>query len=74
MYDRLLKEMSNAGISLSDISKTTGLRYQAVSRKINGHSDFWLQEAFLIQKKYFPQITVEDLFKKTDVVLSSKRG
>lgn len=53
-------------ISLVDIADTLQVRYQTVSDKINGESDFKFGEALLIKEKYFPEYNIEYLFAKEE--------
>ncbi|QKQ06035.1 helix-turn-helix transcriptional regulator [Staphylococcus saprophyticus] len=49
-------------ISLVDIADLLGVRYQTVSDKINGISDFKFGEALLIKNTFFPEYEIEFLF------------
>lgn len=51
-------------VSLVDLADLLEVRYQTVSDKINGVSDFKFGEALLIKNKYFPEYDIEYLFEK----------
>lgn len=53
-------------ISLVDIADLLGIRYQTVSDKINGISDFKFGEAMLIKEKLFPEYELEYLFSSNN--------
>ena len=62
MYKFLAKKMKETGVSEKQIADLLGIQVQAVSRKMNKKSDYKLQEAILIWKKYFPQIEFDTLY------------
>jgi len=62
MYKFLAKKMKEENISEKNIADLLGIQIQAVSRKMNRKSDYKLQEAILIWKKYFPQIEFDTLY------------
>lgn len=52
------------GVTLVDMADLLHVRYQTVSDKISGISDFKFQEAVLIQKNFFPEFDLVYLFSK----------
>lgn len=62
MLNNLEKIRKEKGVSLVDIADVLKIRYQTVSDKINGHSDFKFGEAVLIKNTFFPEYEIEFLF------------
>jgi plasmid maintenance system antidote protein VapI len=65
-YPNLRMELFKNNITLEELSKYLNLHRNSISNKVNGHSSFSIEEASKIQKKYFPQMPIEYLFKKED--------
>lgn len=63
MYKNLEDEMIKHNITQKQISKLLNVRAATVSDKINGKFPFKLNEAFKIQTKFFPELTIEYLFE-----------
>lgn len=57
-------EMVRKGITIEELARFLGIHRNSVSNKINGETPFSVDEAFEIQKKYFPKLSLEYLFKK----------
>lgn len=57
-------EMARKGITIEELASFLGIHRKSVSNKINGETPFSVNEAFEIQKKYFPKLSLEYLFKK----------
>ena len=66
MYAILKKEMFINNVKGSDIANAIGKNEETVSRKINGHSDFTIGEAWAIQQKFFPGLNIEYLFRQEE--------
>ncbi len=64
MLNNLEKVRKEKGISLVDIADVLKVRYQTVSDKIKGDSDFKFGEAVLIKNTFFPEYEIEFLFAK----------
>lgn len=62
MLNNLEKVRKEKGVSLVDIADLLHVRYQTVSDKINGNSDFKFGEAILIQETFFPEYELKFLF------------
>ncbi|MGR8823721.1 helix-turn-helix domain-containing protein [Leuconostoc citreum] len=62
MLKNLEKLRKERGVTLVDIADLLHVRYQTVSDKISGISDFKFQEAVLIQKNFFPEFDLVYLF------------
>lgn len=61
-HPNLRAELSRNGIKQKDVAKLLGVSELTVSKKINGKTSFTIDEAFLIQKTFFPNFTVDYLF------------
>ena len=61
-YPNLRAEMSRIGIKQADIAELLGIREVTVSKKMNGKSTFGIDEAFLIKKTFFPNLSLDYLF------------
>ena len=61
-YPNLRAEMSRIGIKQTDIAELLGIRNVTVSKKMNGKSTFDIDEAFLIKKTFFPNLSLDYLF------------
>lgn len=66
-YPNLRAEMSRLGIKQIDIAKLLGVREATISEKMNGKSTFDIDEAFLIKKTFFPNLTIDYLFSNDTV-------
>lgn len=62
MYKNLEEEMVKNNITQKQISELLNVRAATVSDKINGKFPFKLNEAFKIQTKFFPALSIEYLF------------
>lgn len=51
-------------VTLVDMGDLLGVKYQTISEKIDGRSDFKFGEALLIQEKFFPEYELKFLFSK----------
>ncbi|NJH79279.1 XRE family transcriptional regulator [Staphylococcus agnetis] len=64
MLTNLEKVRKQNKVSLVDIADLLEVRYQTVSDKINGISDFKFGEALLIKNTFFPEYEIEYLFSR----------
>lgn len=64
MYRNLLAEMARRGISKKDLANFLDMRYPTVVDKTNGKSRFYLDEAFKIRDRFFPDCEIEYLFQE----------
>lgn len=62
-YPFLVGELAKQSITKEALSKTLGLHRNAIAYKLKKGS-FSIEEATEIQKKYFPEISLNELFKK----------
>ncbi|WP_294528839.1 helix-turn-helix transcriptional regulator [uncultured Allofournierella sp.] len=61
-YENLRAEMARQKLTLKQISATIHMNRDTLSRKLSGKSPLYLDEAFQIQRTFFPTIDVERLF------------
>ncbi len=64
MLTNLEKVRKQNKVSLVDIADLLGVRYQTVSDKINGISDFKFGEALLIKNTFFQSMKLNICFRK----------
>lgn len=64
MFVNLIVEMKEKKICQSDIANLLKLSRNSVGQKINGDRDFKSEEMFAIRDTFFPNLTLEYLFKK----------
>ena len=56
---------------MEEVSKALEIHRNSVANKINGDTPFTVEEAFKIQKRYFPKLSLDYLFA-TDVTDKEK--
>jgi len=64
MFENLKAEMARRGISIMDISRELNYVYETLRNKFNGNTEWSRSEMFAIKNKYFPNKSIEYLFKK----------
>jgi plasmid maintenance system antidote protein VapI len=62
-YDNLRAEMTRHGKTHSDMAELLKISTVSVSNKINHKKKFTLDEAFTVQREWFPDCTIEYLFR-----------
>ena len=62
MYKNLRIEMLKKEMTMADLSAKTGIKYQTLSDKMRGESQFTLQEAISIKKALESELPIEILF------------
>lgn len=65
-FDNLRAEMSRKNIGILDMAKGLGCNRDTLSRKLAQKSPLNLDEAFMIQRLFFPELDVKYLFAKSD--------
>ena len=70
-YSNLKAELARKGVSMEEVSKALEIHRNSVANKINGDTPFTVEEAFKIQKRYFPKLSLDYLFA-TDVTDKEK--
>lgn len=63
-------EIACRQIKKKDIAKAAGISADYLSKKLTGRSGFTLDEALAIHEKYFSDVPVQVLFKKSGEVHS----
>lgn len=65
-YTRLLEEISKREIKHKAIQKELGIAKCTLSVKLHGsrNANFSLEQAIAIQQKFFPDVPIEELFKR----------
>jgi hypothetical protein len=69
-YPALEVEIACRQIKKKDIAKAAGISADYLSKKLTGRSGFTLDEALAIHEKYFSDVPVQVLFKKSGEVHS----
>jgi len=60
-------EMAKKDITIEEVSRLLKIHRNSVANKLNGDSAFTIDEAFEIQKKYFPKLSLTYLFGKEEI-------
>lgn len=63
MFPNLDLEMRKKGLKRKDLAILFGDRVPTVSERLNGKSELTMREAISIQKKFFPDLEIDYLFK-----------
>lgn len=74
MLCNLEKVRKEKKVTLVDMADLLGVRYQTISDKIEGKSDFKFGEALLIQEKFFPEYEIKFLFSKSEEQLGGNEN
>lgn len=62
-FPNLRAEMARIGITPKDIAQCLSMPYDAVKNKLYGKSAFRINECQRIRDVYFPEMTLDELFK-----------
>ncbi|MDO5517962.1 MAG: helix-turn-helix transcriptional regulator [Clostridium sp.] len=65
MHHNLKTEMNRKNIKRRDMAEFLGVRLATLCDKLNGRYSFKINEAFKIQQRYFPELTIEYLFQSS---------
>lgn len=63
-YSNLKAEMARRGITIESIAQLLGIHRNSAANKVNGKNQFTIQEAFDIQKTFFPDLEAQYLFDR----------
>ena len=74
MYKNLLAEMTRNNIKKQDVAEALNISLSTVWAKFNGQSMFTLGDAATIQRKFFPNLTIEYLFSELFETPHEDRG
>jgi len=64
MFPNLTKELKNKGITYKAVAGLIGCSEKSVQNKMNGITDFTLNEVLLITDNMFPEYELRYLFKR----------
>lgn len=66
IYANLNAEMGRKKLTMADLQKDKDLNlaYETIRNKFAGRTDWTRREMFIIQKKYFPDKSLEYLFNE----------
>lgn len=59
-------EMAKRRISIESISELLKIHRNSVANKLNGESTFSIEQAILVQEKFFPDLEIKYLFSKDE--------
>lgn len=62
----LKREMAANNVSIEDIAKLLKIHRNSASSKVNGKTKFFVEEAFLIKKTFFKDLSLNYLFRSDD--------
>jgi lambda repressor-like predicted transcriptional regulator len=65
MYSNVKAELARKSMTVVDLSKETGIRYQTLADKINGKYPLTLEEAKKIKTALAVTVPLEELFEQT---------
>lgn len=68
MYLNLKTELERNNLSIDNIADLLEIHRNSASNKINGDSDFTVEQAFAVREKMFPYADLQYLFKKVQKV------
>lgn len=63
-YPILRGEMAKRKISIEEIADFLEIHRNSVANKLNGNSNFSVDESMRLQEKFFPDLDLKYLFKK----------
>ena len=68
MYPNLRAEMARHNVTMSQVAAALHVQLATLSRKMSGTNDFTLGEARAIKKFLRVDMTIDELFKKADIL------
>lgn len=60
----LVKEMAASKVTNEMLSEKIGVHRNTIANRLSGVGKFSIEEAFSIQKQFFPTLEIEYLFKQ----------
>lgn len=66
-YLNLKAEMARKNVTIEEISDLLKIHRNSVSNKLNGKSKFSIDEAFSVQRAFFPDMETQYLFATEEV-------
>ncbi len=67
-YPKLEAEIVRRGVQKKDIYGLLEIDRSSLTNKLNGKSSFTVEQALLIWKKWFSDISIDKLFEKEDSI------
>lgn len=64
IFSTLRAEMARNEITIKQLASAIGVTRDTMSRKLSGSAPIYLNEAFLINKRFFPNLSLWDLFQE----------
>ena len=64
IYGNLVKAIKDSNKTQGEIAKELNISMQSFSYKINGKKEFKSTEMFLIRDKFFPEMSIDELFSR----------
>ena len=68
MYENLRAEIARKGMTIVELSNATGIRYQTLSEKLRGNSQFTVKEAKAIKSALAVDMPIDELFAAAEVI------
>jgi transcriptional regulator with XRE-family HTH domain len=62
MYENLRAEIARKNMTIVELSNATGIRYQTLSEKLRGNSQFTVKEAKAIKSALAVDLSIDELF------------
>lgn len=72
MFANLRAEMARKQITITKLAEEVGVNRDTMSRKLSGRAPLYLNEAFLITKRFFPDKNIQYLFNELSKEPSKK--
>lgn len=70
LYPVLTGEIAKRGIKKTAIARSIGISDRSLRNRFNGVSDFTWPEVETIRKRFFPDMSAEELFVRADLTAS----
>ncbi len=67
----LKAELAREEIAIEELAKLLNVHRNSVANKLNGVTAFTIDEAFLIQETYFPNLSLGYLFEREKLVVTA---
>ena len=62
LFPTLRAEMARRGLTAVDVAEALGISSKTAYKKLSGGSPFTLNETAKVRDRYFPAMTIEELF------------
>lgn len=74
MNENLKSAMNAKNINIETIARILGVHRNTAANKVNGETEFTIQESFTLKRCVFPEYELEYLFDKNDDQRPNKAG